>query len=94
MSTTSLKLPDELKLRAVAAAQRQGLAPHAFMVAAIEQATTAAERRAGFVAEAQAAREEMQRAGTGYDADEVQAYLQARVAGQAAVRPKAKSWRG
>ena len=94
MSTTSLKLPDELKQQAVAAAQRQGLAPHAFMVAAIERATTAAERRAGFVAEAQAAREEMLVSGTGHDADEVHAYLQARVAGQEAARPKAKSWRG
>ena len=38
MTTTSLKLPDELKQRAVAAAERIGVSPHAFMIHAIEQA--------------------------------------------------------
>ena len=94
MSTTSLKLSDELKQRAVAAAEMKGVSPHAFMVSAIEQAATAAEQRAGFVGEAQAAREQMLRTGKGYDADEVHAYLKARVAGKKAVKPKARSWRG
>ncbi|MBI3524150.1 MAG: hypothetical protein HY066_06425 [Betaproteobacteria bacterium] len=93
-TTTSLKLSDELKQRAVAVAQKQGVTPHAFMVAAIEQAATAAERRASFVAEALNARDFMLKTGKGYDADEVHAYLQARVAGKKATRPKAKSWRG
>ena len=94
MSTTSLKLSDELKRRAVAAAEMKGVSPHAFMVAAIEQAATAAEQRAGFVGEAQAAREQMLRTGKGYDAGEVHAYLKARIAGKKVVKPKAGSWRG
>ena len=94
MSTTSLKLSDELKQRAVAAAEMKGVSPHAFMVSAIEQAATAAEQRAGFVGEAQAAREQMLRTGKGYDADEVHAYLKAHIAGKKAVKPKAGSWRG
>lgn len=94
MSTTSLKLPDELKQRAVSAAQLQGLSPHAFMVQAIEQAASAAERRRGFVAEALAARDQLQATGKGYDADEVHAYFKARVRGGKATQPKAKSWRG
>jgi predicted transcriptional regulator len=94
MSTTSLKLPDELKLRAVSAAQTQGLSPHAFMVQAIEQAASAAERRHGFVAVALAAREQLQATGKAYDADEVHAYLKARVQGCKDTKPKAKSWRG
>jgi predicted transcriptional regulator len=93
MSTTSLKLPDELKQRAVAAAQEQGVSPHAFMVNAIEYAATAAERRAGLVTEARAAREKTLETGKGYDADEVHAYLKARIAGGKPARPKAKSWR-
>lgn len=93
MSATSLKLPDELKQRAVAAAQKQGVSPHAFMVRAIEQATTSAERRASFVAEAQAAREHMLRTGEGYDTDEVHAYLKARIAGKKSAKPKVGSWR-
>ena len=45
MSTTSLKLPDDLKERAAAAAKIQGITPHAFMVEAIRMAATAAENR-------------------------------------------------
>lgn len=94
MATTSLKLTDELKQRAVSAAQKQGISPHAFMVQAIEQAALAAERRAGFVADALAAREDMLATGKGYEADEVHAYLKARVAGRKTAKPKAKTWRG
>jgi len=93
MTTTSLKLPDELKQRAIAAAQKQGVSPHAFMVSAIDQAATAAEQRAGFVADAQAAREDMLRTGKGYDADQVHAYVRSRIAGKRAAKPRAKSWR-
>ena len=93
MSTTSLKLSDELKQRATAAAQKQGISPHAFMVHAIEQAAMSAERRASFVGEAQLARDETLATGKGYDADEVHAYLKARIAGRKATQPKAVSWR-
>jgi predicted transcriptional regulator len=94
MATTSLKLSDELKQRAIAAAEKKGLSPHAFMVQAIERAAAAAESRASFVIEAQAAREEMLSTGKGFDADEVHAYLKARIAGNNPVKPKAKSWQG
>ncbi|MBS1160518.1 MAG: hypothetical protein H6R15_2937 [Proteobacteria bacterium] len=94
MSTTSLKISDELKQRAIHAAQQQGLSPHAFMVQAIEQAARAAELRASFVDDALAAREAMRQSGTGYEADDVRAYIKARIAGQTPKRPKAKSWRG
>lgn len=93
MSTTSLKLSDELKQRTVAAAEKKGVSPHAFVVQAIEQAATAAERRASFVSDAQAARAQMLSTGEGYDAGEVHGYLKARVAGKNA-QPKAKSWQG
>jgi predicted transcriptional regulator len=92
MPTTSLKLSDELKQRAVTAAEKKGVSPHAFMVQAIEQAATSAERRAGFVAEAHAAREQMLSTGKGYDTSEVHAYLKARIAGNKPAKPKAKSW--
>ncbi len=94
MATTSLKLSDELRKRAAAAAERSGVSPHAFMVSAIEQAATAAERRANFVDAAQAAREQMLSTGTGYEPGEVHAYLKARISGSKAARPKAKAWQG
>lgn len=92
MATTSLKLSDELKLRATAMAQQQGISPHAFMVGAIEHAAAAAEQRAIFVADAVTARKQMQESGKGFDADEVHAYLMARASSQKVTKPKAKSW--
>jgi len=93
MSTTSLKLPDELKLRASTAAEELGISTHAFMVGAIRQATDAVEQRTQFVAQAQAARSEMLQSGQGHDANAVRAYLRARLADPATVRPGAKPWR-
>jgi predicted transcriptional regulator len=93
MVTTSLKLPDDVKQRAVAAAKHAGQTTHAFMVDAIRGAAEAAEQRAAFVADALTARDEMLRTGAGFDAADVHAYMRARLQGKAAVKPKAKSWR-
>ena len=93
MATTSLKLPDEIKQRAIMAARKQGITPHAFMVGAIEQAAITAENRAPFVAEAARARGSMLKTGKGYAAAEVHTYLRGRLAGKKLTRPKAKSWR-
>lgn len=92
MATTSLKLTDELKQRTVALAQKQGVSPHAFMVDAIEHAAAAAEQRLGFVEDAQAARAQMLKSGLGFDAQEVHAYLKARIIDKAAPKPKATPW--
>lgn len=93
MTTTSLKLPDALKKRALNAARELGVSPHAFMVSAIEQAARSTEQRLRFIAEAKLAREEMLETGQGLDADEVHAYLQAKVEGKKVARPKKRSWR-
>lgn len=93
MPTTSLKLPDDLKKRTAAAAQHLGVSPHAFMLNAIEQAATATEQRARFLDDAHAARNNLIDTGKGFDADEVHAYLKARVAGKKTAKPKARSWR-
>ncbi len=92
MATTSLKLPDELKQRAVNAAQQLGISPHAFMVSAIEQAAAATEQRARFIADAKLARAEMIDTGKGFDAGDVHAYLKAKVAGKKPAKPKTRSW--
>jgi hypothetical protein len=57
------------------------------------QSDTPTQRRARFIAEAQATRKQMLRTGKGYDADEVHAYLKARIAGKKHAKPKAWSWR-
>ncbi len=93
MTTTSLKLPDDLKKRAANAAHELGVSPHAFMVSAIEQAAHATEQRLRFIAEAKSAREEMIDTGRGLDADEVHAFLIAKVSGKKVSKPKTRSWR-
>ncbi|MFM7272535.1 MAG: hypothetical protein ACKO4A_01610 [Gammaproteobacteria bacterium] len=93
MPTTSLKLPEKLKQRVVAAAEKQGMSAHAFMVRAIDQASLAVEQRARFVADALAAREEAISSAKGFDADEVHAYLKARAGGKRPAVPKAATWR-
>ena len=92
MTTTSLKLSDDLKKRAASAARELGVSPHAFMVAAIEQAAIANEQRLDFVNAAKAARQEMTASGEGLDAREVHAYLKAKVAGNTTAKPKARAW--
>ena len=53
----------------------------------------ATQRFQQFLADARAAEERMQRAGTGYAAADVYGYLEARVAGRRKARPKPVSWR-
>ena len=93
MATTALKLPADLKQRAIAAAEQQGISPHAFMVSAIEQAASAAELRQRFINDALLARDQMLKTGEAYDADDVRVYIQARIAGQHPQRPVLKKWR-
>jgi hypothetical protein len=93
MSTTSLKLPDDVKRLAAAAAKKRGVTPHAFMVEAIRSAAMAAKLRAEFVADADAARKDALASGTGFAAADVHAYLRARVRGSRAAKPRARSWR-
>lgn len=92
MATTSLKLSDDLKKRAANAAHELGVSPHAFMVSAIEQAAHATEQRLRLIAEAKSAREEMIDTGRGLDADEVHAFLKAKVSGKKVAKPKTGSW--
>jgi len=93
MSTTSLKITDELKERAASVARKQGVSTHAFLVEAIISATEAAEKRADFVAQAKASLKTTLATGKAYDTSEVHAYIRARIAGENPSKPKASSWR-
>lgn len=87
MSTTSIKLSESTKIRASQAAQQLGMSTHAFMVSAIEQATTATEEYKQWLSQAEAARQQTLDSGLGYDAVDVHAYIKARMADQQAARP-------
>lgn len=93
IAATSLKLPKALKTRITRLARRAGESPHAFMVRMLEEQVKAAERFDRFVEEARKADERMQASGLGYRADEVHAYLEAKVRGRKASRPKPAQWR-
>jgi predicted transcriptional regulator len=87
-STTTLKLPEELKARIASAAEAAGKTSHAFMIEALAAQTALAERRTEFLASAHAAEQEVVEYGLVYDADEVFSYLQDKVASKRAKRPK------
>lgn len=93
MSTTTLKLSDQLKQRVSAVVEGTGKSPHAFMVEAIERQTSLAERRKSFIADALKAREEVLRTGKAYAFEDVRRYYAARAAEKPGRRPRLKRWR-
>ncbi|MBE7417197.1 MAG: ribbon-helix-helix protein, CopG family [Ideonella sp.] len=90
MSTTTIRLSDELKARLAEAAQAEGVTAHAFIVDAIRLRTAQSEARRDFVQEAQHRLAEMDRTGLAVPWDEARRYLVARAAGQKAARPRAR----
>jgi predicted transcriptional regulator len=91
VSTTSLKLTDEIKLQAANAAKDLGMTTHAFMVEAIKQASINAELRRSFIEDANNARKEVLQEGKVHDADKVFKHLKARIAGKKSTL-KATNW--
>lgn len=94
MSATSLKLPEDLKRRLAKMAANVGLTPHAFMVDALAREAARAEQRAQFAVDAEESERETLSGGKTYPLDAAFEFLQARVAGKRARRPKARAWRG
>ena len=93
VAPTSLKLPKTLKARITRLAKRAGESPHAFMLRLLEEQVQAAERFERFVADARLADERMQRSGLAYTAADVHDYLEVKIAGREATRPKIAQWR-
>jgi predicted transcriptional regulator len=79
VSTTSLKLTEEIKLQAANAAKELGMTPHAFMVEAIKQASINAEIRRNFIQQASTAREGVMKNGKVYESDQVFEAMKARI---------------
>jgi len=91
VSTTSLKLTDEIKLQAANAAKDLVITTHSFMVEAIKQASINAELRRSFIEDANNARKEVLQEGKVHDAEKVFKHLKARVAGKKSTL-KAANW--
>ena len=86
-TTTTLKLPADLKTRIAPLAEAVGKTPHAWMVEALEVQTALAEMRELFIADAQASTAEIDAGGPLYAAEDVHAYIAARGSGKAARKP-------
>ena len=82
VTTTSLKLTEEIKLQAANAAKELGMTPHAFMVEAIKQASFNAEIRKNFIQQANIAREGVMKNGKVYESDKVFEAMKVRIAGK------------
>lgn len=79
MSTTSLKISDALKQDIQQFAAMDSVSSHAFMVNALESEVRRRRLRAEFVAEAEAAAAEIDAGGPVYAAEDVHAWVKARI---------------
>ncbi len=90
MSTTTIRLSDDLKARVADAAQRAGTTAHGFILDAIAEKTEQAERRADFDMVAEDRYADIVSSGKTIPWTEMRKYLEARVAGKAVKRPAAR----
>ena len=90
MSTTTIRLPDDLKARISAAAKQAGTTTHAFILDAIAEKAEQAERRADFDAVAEARYAGIVATGKTIPWPEMRSYLEARLAGKATKSPVAR----
>jgi predicted transcriptional regulator len=90
MSTTTIRLPDDLKARVAAAAKHAGTTAHGFILEAIAEKTQQAELRADFDALAGGRFAGILATGKTIAWQEMRGFLQARVAGKATKRPLAR----
>lgn len=94
IAATSIKIPLRLKSKIERLARNTGESSHAFMLRALAGQVEAAERYQAFLRDGVRADEAMLRSGLGYAAEDVHAYLEAKVAGHRARRPRPVRWRG
>ena len=87
-TSTTLKLPRELKARIARIAKKIGRTPHAFMLEALERQTSRQERTEQFVKEAIAADRAIEAGGEVYPADDVHTWLAKLARGERVLPPK------
>ncbi|MDR5784377.1 CopG family transcriptional regulator [Caballeronia sp. LZ065] len=94
MSTTTLRLPSDLRDRVARLAEESGTTAHSFMLAAIAERVTSEELRHKFLSEGNDRLANMLTSGLGIDWADMRDYLGERAAGHAQAVPKVKRWRG
>ncbi|MDP2788292.1 MAG: CopG family transcriptional regulator [Pseudomonadota bacterium] len=89
MSTTTIRLPDDLKARIASAAQRAGVSSHNFILQALAEKTDQEERRAELDALADSRYAQILASGQTIVWEDMRSYLMQRASGQQAARPQA-----
>ncbi len=90
MSTTTIRLPEDLKSRVAAAAERAGTTPHNFIVEAIAEKTEQEERRNEFRTEAEQRYAEIIATGKTIAWNDMRRYLEDRKSGKKPALPSAR----
>lgn len=90
MSTTTIRLPDDLKTRVAAAAEHAGTTSHNFILQAIAEKTEQEEQRREFHEIAEARYAGIVASGESIPWQEMRAYLEGRLAGNNMKRPSAR----
>ena len=90
MSTTTIRLPEDLKARVAAAAKRAGTSTHGFILAAIAEKAKQEEQRADFDAVAEERYARIVSSAKTVPWQEMRGYLEERLAGKAVMRPAAR----
>jgi len=90
VSTTTIRLPEELKARVAAAAERAGTTSHNFILEAIAEKADSAERRADLADVAERRYAGIVASGKTIPWAEMRRYLEDRAAGKKPKRPAAR----
>ena len=90
MSTTTIRLPQDLKERVARAARRTGATAHGFIVEAIKEKAEQEERRAEFMDTAERRYAEIVASGKTVSWSEMRRYLKRRLTGAKVARPKSR----
>ena len=90
MSTTTIRLPDELKARVAEAAKQAGTTSHNFILEAIAEKADLAAERAAFHALADERYAQFLESGMSIPWEEARTYLKDRLAGKTVKRPVAR----
>ena len=90
LSTTTIRLPKDLKTRIAAAAERAGMTAHGFILEAIAEKADRAARNADFLDTAEKRYAGIAASGKAIPWKKMRGYLEDRMAGKAAVRPAAR----
>jgi hypothetical protein len=93
MSTTTLRLPQDLRDRISRLAEQSGTTAHSFMLEAIAERVASEELRRKFLGEGNDRLAGVLESGLGIEWGDMRDYLEQRAAGRDPEAPKVKKWR-